>query len=281
MLKRDIPERVWFFDMEWVPDAAAARRLFADLPADATEKDAIEMLWSRYGATEAKPRPFLKYLFSRVVSISFLSRLVVYKDGEPTVTFRLQSLPKLPAGAADLDEATIINEFLTLIGERHPQLVGFNSYESDVQVLIQRGLVNELTAPMFCKRPEKKWDGGDYFGKWDNEEHLDLIRLFSNGPMTPRLNEIAKICGFPGKMDVDGEQVVDLWLARELDKIVEYNQIDVLNTYLVWLRVVHFCGKLKEEEYVNEQDEFRSFLETEAAKSNNGHIAQFLDKWDI
>ena len=38
MLKRDIPERVWFFDMEWVPDAAASRRLFADLPADATEK---------------------------------------------------------------------------------------------------------------------------------------------------------------------------------------------------------------------------------------------------
>lgn len=280
MLKRDIPERVWFFDMEWVPDAAGSRRLFADLPADATERDAIERLWKEYPRTDGGT-PFLKYLFSRVVSISFLSRLVVYKDAEPTVTFRLQSLPKLPVGTADIDEATIINEFLTLIGERHPQLVGFNSYESDVQVLIQRGLVNELTAPMFCKRPEKKWDGGDYFGKWDNEEHLDLIKLFSNGQMKPRLNEIAKLCGFPGKMDVDGEQVVDLWLARELNKIVEYNQIDVLNTYLVWLRVVHFCGKLKEEEYVNEQDEFRSFLETEAAKPNNEHIARFLDKWEI
>ena len=280
MLKRDIPERVWFFDMEWVPDAAAARRLFADLPVDATEKNAIDRLWNEYPRPDGGI-PFLKYLFSRVVSISFLSRLVVYKDAEPTVTFRLQSLPKLPVDAADVDEATIIDQFLTLIGERHPQLVGYNSCESDLQVLIQRGLVNELTAPMFCKRPEKKWDGGDYFGKWDNEEHLDLIKLFSNGAMKPRLDEIAKMCGFPGKMDVDGEQVVDLWLARDLDKIVEYNQIDVLNTYLVWLRVVHFCGKLKEEEYVSEQDEFRTFLEAEAAKPNAEHIAKFLDKWDL
>lgn len=281
MLKRNIPERVWFFDMEWVPDAEAARRLFPDLPTDASEKDAIEKLWENYGGTELKPRPFLKYLFSRVVSISFLSRLIVYKDGEPTTTFRLQSLPKLPVDVLDVDEANIINQFLTMIGERHPQLVGYNSHESDVQVLIQRGLVNEVTAPMFCKRPEKKWDAGDYFGRWDNEEHLDLIKLFSNGAMKPRLNELAKLCGFPGKMEVDGEQVVDLWLGRELNKIVEYNQIDVLNTYLIWLRVVHFCGKLKEEEYVTEQDEFRSFLDVEAAKPNNGHIARFLDKWEL
>jgi predicted PolB exonuclease-like 3'-5' exonuclease len=89
MLKRDIPERVWFFDMEWVPDAAGSRRLFADLPADATERDAIERLWKEYPRTDGGT-PFLKYLFSRVVSISFLSRLVVYNDAEPTLTFRLQ-----------------------------------------------------------------------------------------------------------------------------------------------------------------------------------------------
>jgi len=281
MLKRNIPERVWFFDMEWVPDAVAARRLFADLPGGATEKEAIERLWQEYPRADGKPRPFLKYLFSRVVSISFLSRLVVYKDGEATTTFRLQSLPKLPVDVADVDEAQIINEFLTLIGERHPQLVGYNSYESDVQVLIQRGLVNELTAPMFCNRPEKNYEPGDYFRRWDNEEHLDLMKQFSNGAMAPRLNELAKLCGFPGKMDVDGDQVVDLWLEREINKIVEYNQIDVLNTYLVWLRLVHFCGKLKEEEYVNEQDEFRTFLETESAKPNSQHLTQFLEKWEI
>ena len=59
--------------------AEAARRLY-DLSPELTEADAIKKLWDESGATEAKPRPFLKYLFSRIVSIAFVSRLVVY-DG--------------------------------------------------------------------------------------------------------------------------------------------------------------------------------------------------------
>jgi len=280
MLKRNIPERVWFFDMEWVPDARAARRLF-NLPDDITEGEAIDRLWKEYGATQDRPRPFLKYLFSRVVAISFLSRLVAYEDGEPRITYRMQSLPRMPAQVADADEAQIIGEFLCLVGERRPQLVGYNSYESDVQVLIQRGLVNELNAATFCKRPERNFDPGDYFKRWDNEEHLDLIKLFSGGAMTPRLNEVSRLCGFPGKLGMDGDQVVDLWLQQDLNKIVQYSQLDVLNTYLIWLRVVHFCGKLPEEDYVSEQMQFRDFLETEAQKPDNIHLEGFLEKWEL
>lgn len=280
MLKRNIPERVWFFDMEWVPDAEAARRLFT-LDEGATEAQAIERLWAEYPAKDGNPRPFLKYLFSRVVSISFLSRLITYVDGELRITFRLQSLPKIDNAVREAaDEAQIISEFLCLVGERRPQLVGFNSYESDVQVLVQRGIINELSASTFCQRPEKNYDPGDYFRRWDNEEHLDLIKLFSGGAMSPRLNEIAKLCGFPGKMEVDGHQVVDLWLAGDLRKIVEYNQLDVLNTYLVWLRVVHFCGKVTEEDYIGEQEEFRAFLEQESQKPGNQHLGEFLNRWE-
>lgn len=280
MLKRNIPERVWIFDMEWVPDAEAARRLY-DLPPDATELQAMERLWAEKGATAEKPRPFLKYLYSRVVSIAFLSRRIVYIDGVRKIAFHLKSFPSLPVSPEDLDESGMIGEFLGLIGKARPQLVGYNSSESDVQVLIQRGLIHELSSPMFCKRPENKWDP-HYFAQWDNEEHLDLLKLFSKGrDMTPKLNELAKLCGLPGKLDIDGEQVVDLWLARDLDRIVAYNQIDVLNTYLLWLRIVHFCGKITEEEYVSEQDEFREFLETEGAKSNGGHIGAFLDAWQM
>jgi predicted PolB exonuclease-like 3'-5' exonuclease len=96
--------------------------------------------------------------------------------------------------------------------------------------------------------------------------------------MTPRLNDMAKLCGFPGKIDVDGEQVADLWLAGELDKIVEYNQIDALNTYLIWLRVVYFCGKITEEQYENEIGSFRAFLAHEA-ENGKWHLGQFLEKW--
>lgn len=279
MLKTEIPELVLFFDLEWVPDARAAR-LLCDAPEDATELEAMEALWKHCGANEEQPRPFIKYLYSRIVSIAFLSRKPVFRDGERVIEFSLNSLPDLPAEGDDVDEAAIINRFLYILGLKRPQLVGFNSAEADIQVLVQRGIVNEVTAPAFARRPVKNYDPGDYFKRWDNEEHLDLLKLFSGGKMTPRLNDIAKLCGFPGKIDVAGDHVWQLWLDRDLRKIVEYNRLDVLNTYLVWLRIVYFCGKLSEEDYASEQMDFRDFLENEAAKESGEYIGRFLELWE-
>jgi predicted PolB exonuclease-like 3'-5' exonuclease len=279
MLKSQVPDLVLFFDMEWVPDANGARRLY-DLPADTPEVEAMQRLWatSRDFDAETNPRPFLKYMFSRVVSIAFLSRKPVFVDGEKSVEFSLHSLPEQPVDAMP-EEAPLIERFLYILGKRCPQLVGYNSAASDLQVLIQRGMINEVAAEKFCERPDKPWEGNDYFKRWDNEDHLDMLKLFAgSGGMTPRLDEFAKLCGFPGKIDVKGDQVTDLWLDGNINKIVEYNQIDVLNTYLLWLRLVFFCGKIKEEEYVEEQDAFRIFLESQV-QNGKIFISDFLAKW--
>jgi len=278
MLKDQLNDRTWFYDLEWVPDAMAARRLL-DLPSEIGEFEAIKELWKHCGATEENNRPFVKYLFSRVVSIAFLSRNIVFVDGSKTVEFKLHSLPRLPLEDPECDEGYIIGRFLHFIGERSPHLVGYNSAQSDIQVLIQRGLINEVAAEKFCLRPDKPWEGRDYFYKY-SEEHLDLLTLLSKGNgMSPRLDELAKLCGFPGKIDVDGTQVVDLWLAGNLKKIIQYNQIDVLNTYLIWLRVVYFCGKLRDEKYFAEIEIFRDFLKAESDNPENEHIRQFLESW--
>jgi predicted PolB exonuclease-like 3'-5' exonuclease len=279
MLKSPVPDLVLFFDMEWVPDAAGARRLF-DLPDDTDELEAMRSLWEASADFDAdrNPRPFLKYMFSRIVSIAFLSRKPVYVDGEKSVEFSLHSLPELPVDGMP-EESPLIERFLYILGKRCPQLVGYNSAASDIQVLIQRGMINEVAAEKFCERPDKPWEGSDYFRRWDNEDHLDMMKLFAGSRgMTPRLDEFAKLCGFPGKIDVKGDQVTDLWLAGDITKIVEYNQIDVLNTYLLWLRLVFFCGKLTEEEYMAEQDAFRFFLESEIQKGRT-FISDFLEKW--
>ncbi|MEP6946974.1 MAG: hypothetical protein ABJA02_13725, partial [Acidobacteriota bacterium] len=122
-------------------------------------------------------------------------------------------------------------------------------------------------------------EGPDYFDARNSEAHFDILKKFSGGSMTPRLDELSKMCGFPGKIDVHGDQVTDLWLARDLTKIVEYNQIDTLNTYLVWLRIVYFCGKLSEEEYFLELEQFREFLENEVQKPEKAFVGAFLDNW--
>ncbi len=280
MLKNPIHDLVLYFDLEWVPDAAGSKGLF-DLPDETNEIEAMQHLWERSPDYDpaSNPRPFLKYMFSRVVSIAFLSRKAIFRDGEPVIEFSLNSLPKLPIDVPDVDEAAIIERFLYIVGDRCPQLVGYNSSESDLQVLIQRGMINEISAPAFCKRPGKPWEGPDYFDSRNSEAHLDILKRFSGGKMSPKLDEFAKLCGFPGKIDVKGDQVTDLWLARELTKIVEYNQIDTLNTYLVWLRMVYFTGQLTEEAYFSELELFREFLESEAQKPEKSFINAFLDNW--
>lgn len=280
MLKSELHDLALFFDLEWVPDAAGAMRLF-DLPRETTETAAIERIWretSGFHETDC-PRPFVKYSLSRVVSIAFLSRKVVYSEGERHIEFGLHSLPKLPLESDRSEEREIIERFLYMVGERNPQLVGFNSVDSDLQVLIQRGLINEVRAEKFSERPEKPWDGRDYFHKYA-ESHLDLIKLLSPNAMKPTLNGLARLCGFPGKIDIDGPQVVDLWLDGRLREIIEYNQIDALNTYLLWLRVVNFAGKISEQDYFTEQEDFRAFLELEAAKPEHAHLRRFLAKWE-
>jgi len=282
MLKSDIHDPVWFFDLEWVPDATGAMRLF-ELPPHTTELEAMGKLWESTAGFDAEscPRPFVKYIHSRVVSVSFLSRRITYVEGERVVEFALHSLPKLPLDDNARDEKYLISQFLHYVGVREPQLVGFNSLESDLQVLIQRSIVNEVRAEAFCKRPPKPWDGRDYFDSRNSEWHLDLLQRFSmRSGMTPRLNDIARLSGFPGKIDTNGSQVVDLWLDGCLEEIVKYNQIDTLNTYLIWLRMCNFACKFPEDEYLSEQDDFRNFLDTEAEKDGCDHIRRFLEKWD-
>ncbi len=283
MLKNPIPELALFYDLEWVPDAAGAKRLFG-LVDETTELEAMQRLWEhspQYKEIE-NPRPFLKYMFSRVVSIAFLSRKSYFnRDRERVIEFSLNSLPKLPFESDDVDEAAIIERFLYIVGDRCPQLVGYNSSESDLQVLIQRGMINEVSAPAFCKRPNKPWEGLDYFDSRNSEAHLDLLKRLSGGQMAPRLDELAKFCGFPGKIDIKGDQVTDLWLERNITKIIEYNQIDTLNTYLVWLRFVYFAGQIEAEDYHLEQEQFREFLENETQKPEKAFLADFLAKWPL
>lgn len=281
MLRTDIHELTWFFDLEWVPDAAGARKLYG-LSPETTELEAMETIWKNtHGYSSATPRPFVKYLLSRVVSVAFLSRNVVFVDSERRVEFRLHSLPKLPLAGDPLEttEQHLIERFLRYVGQRQPQLVGYNSSESDIQVLIQRGLINEVAAPDFCRRPEARWDKRDYFARWDNEFHLDLMKLFSF-QFKPSLNDLARLCGFPGKIDANGDQVPDMWLAGQLDKIVEYNQIDTLNTYLVWLRVMYFCGKITDEDYQSELIDFREFLEMELEKPERTFLGRFIERFE-
>ncbi len=233
-----VPQEVWAFDVEWVPDPQSGRRVYG-LPASLSDDEVRRHMWEKGGATEEDPQPYLKTVLCRVVSIASVIRRQG-KDG--SVSLKLHSLPM--QDAMEATEADIIFRFLSALGKAKPQLVGYNSQSSDIIILMQRSLANSLCLPDFCRRPAKPWEGVDYFAR-GSDYNIDLKEEFGGwGRATPSLHELATVCRIPGKIGTDGQDVVDLWIKGDIGRIVQYNECDALTTYLVWLRAALMAGHL-------------------------------------
>ncbi len=279
---KTVKDQIWFFDCEWVPDPAAGRLLYK-LPAGTSDREAMQEMWRRGGATEEDPQPFLKTALCRVVSIAALMRKKVdpaQNDGEP-VKLHLLWLPRDIDDPGNRREASMIGTFLGAIGKFKPQLVGYNSRASDLRILFQRALVSGITAPEFCKRPDKPWDGIDYFAK-DNDWNIDLMECLGGwgGGRPPSLNEIAVLSGIPGKIGTCGDDVAGMWLDGKWREIVQYNCFDALTTYLLWLRMAHLGSFIGDEEYEEEQMIFNNMLLEEAEKPGMDFLNTYLDEWN-
>lgn len=271
---KSVNNEVWVFDMEWAPDAASGRRVYG-LPADMADDAVIEFMYTQGGATPEQPRPFLKTVLCRIVSVSVLIRRV----REEQVQLSLYSLPE-PQDFSQPDEARLIARFLTGLGQYKPQLVGFGSRTADMIILLQRALAHGIQATEFCRRPAKPWEGIDYFGN-NSDGHIDLKDHFGTWGKgsIPSLHELATVCGFPGKLDVQGDEVSRLFAAGRIDEIVAYNECDTLTTYLVWLQAAHLAGFVSTGQMQAEHQQLRQLIQ-ERIRQGANHLQRFLTEWD-
>ena len=267
-----VAEDVWVFDIEWVPDPATGRRAY-DLPADMPDAEVVEHMFQMGGATEENPRPFLKTALCRVVSISVIKRTATRSH---PVRLELASIPAV--GDAAIDEATLISHFLDSVGKVKPQLVGYNIRNADLPILMQRAMALGITAPGFCKRPDRPWDGMDYFSH-AGDGVVDLMDVFGmRGRGSPSLHELASAAGIPGKMGASGEQVLTMWQAGNIRGIVEYNEFDVISTYLIWLRGAHLAGFLTTSAFQAEERLLDALLANRIA-AGAVHLQRYVDRW--
>lgn len=270
-----VQNHVWAFDAEWVPDPVTGRAVYG-LSPDMPDEEVVAAMYQRGGATEDDPRPYLKTVLCRIVSVSAVTRSLE-EDG---VRLQLTSLPvPSAAGVKALPEAELVQRFLEGVGRSKPQLVGYNSGDADLRIFLQRGVTLGVQAADFAKRPDKPWEGVDYFapsGDW----HVDLQEVLAGRSRgRPSLHELAVASGIPGKLDVAGSDVQDLWMAGRIDRIVAYNECDALTTYLLWLRVAHFAGFYSAAEYAEEQQRVRDLLIREAQRPERQHLADYLAAW--
>ena len=274
---KTIQKEVWAYDAEWVPDANAGRVLY-ELPEEMPEAEVIQHMWEQNGASEENPRPFLKLALCRVVSIAFVRRK---SDRYGEISLDLRSQPKTPIKLEDCNEADILSSFFNSVGQKRPQLVGFNSAGSDLPIFIQRGIIQGIQATAFCQRPDKPWEGVDYFSR-DSEWNVDLMHAVGGwGKAQPSLNELARQSGIPCKIGgADGSSTAESWLAGDIDGIVQYNEQDALTTYQVWLRTAFFAGRLSAQQFQDEQKLLRKMIEHRTETPGNEHLVEYLEEWE-
>ncbi len=75
--------------------------------------------------------------------------------------------------------------------------------------------------------------------------------MFSPENSAP-LDAMGKLCGFPGKLGMDGSQVYAQYLAGQTEDVRRYCETDVMNTYLVYCRFQKMRGGFTEAEYEQE-----------------------------
>ena len=250
------------FDIETVPDAAGLRKLW-DLGPGVSDAAVVELATQR--RRQATGNDFLPPHVQRVVAISCALRS---DEG-----VRVWSL-----GTASDPEADIVKRFFDGIEKYTPQLVSWNGSGFDLPVLHYRALVHGIPGSRY-------WDQGDndrdfkynnYLARY-HTRHTDLMDVlagYSNRAFAP-LDDMAQLCGLPGKLGMEGSQVYGAWQRGEIEAIRNYCETDVANTYLLFLRFQLIRGVLDPDAYAREVELFRSFLAAQAAP----HWKQFAQAW--
>ena len=278
MLKK-IDRHVFCFDLEWIPDPLSGTILHDLTNSNNSEaRTCMEALWedARKPEDPADYQPYLKTILCRIVSMAGILR-----EGSPgnEPVLKLISLPSDPNDPAKCEESVLLMGFLKSVGRRNPQLVGYNSANADLPIIIQRSIVKGLPGLGFSERPAKPWEGVDYFDSRNSDYNVDLADAMGQYRDRPSLHQAASLSGIPGKIDVTGASVPEMWLDGKLEEIVAYNESDAFTTYLLWARIAHFSGLLNGEEYQREQELVRELIELEI-DSGKKHLIKFVDEWD-
>ncbi|WP_105508331.1 3'-5' exonuclease [Paraburkholderia sp. BL21I4N1] len=250
------------FDIETIPDVAGIRRL-DDLPDTLSDAEVAEHAFA--ARREKTGGDFLPHHLQRVAAIS-----CVFRDNNG---FRVRSLGTLQDG-----EAALVQSFYRVIEKYTPQLVSWNGGGFDLPVLNYRALVNGIAAPRF-------WDLGedDREFKWNNyisryharhTDLMDVLAMYQARANAP-LDALAKMCGFPGKMGMDGSQVWHAYQEGRIEEIRNYCETDVVNTYLLYCRFQLIRGAFSAEEYADEINLVKNALAQEAAPQWAEYLAAF------
>lgn len=251
------------FDIETIPDVEFGRSMMG-LDGLSDSDVASAMMFKRQQAAGTEFLPLHQHC---VVAIS-----VALRTGD---SFRVWTL-----GDEASDEAEIVRRFFDGIERYTPDLVSWNGGGFDLPVLNYRALKHSVQAPRYWEVGENdrefKWNNYQSRYHWRHVDLMDVLASF-NPRANAKLDEIAGMLGFPGKLGMSGDKVWDKYQAGGIAEIRDYCETDVLNTWLVYLRFEHMRGNIDDKGLERELALVRSTLEG----MNQPHLNEFLSAWPV
>ena len=250
------------FDIETVPDTVTGSRIW-DLEGIVEDDQVKAMQAKRLEKTGYSD--FIAHHLHRIVAISAALR--------SPKGFKIWSV-----GNADSGEKELLERFFRGIEKYQPVLVTWNGSGFDLPVIHYRSLLHSVAAPQY-------WEVGDtdrafrynnFISRfhWRHIDLMDVLSGFQHRGRAP-LHEIALLLGFPGKLGMKGSDVWSAYRNNQIEKIRNYCETDVLNTYLIYLRFEQIRGNLTDAELKREQDHVRVTLSDEGFP----HLQDYLKHW--
>lgn len=224
------------FDCETIPDFDLIRKVFK---FEGTNEEVANKTYDEQ--TKKTGSSFLPVIFHKVVAIS----AVIADDFG--MFLKVNSID-------GENEEQLLNSFLNFIDKKNPKLVSFNGRGFDLPMLMCRAMKYNLSCPAYFEVENKelnksKWE--NYKTRYSDRFHIDLMDSISDfGAIRGlKLDELCVMLNMPGKYDVHGDQVLELFLENKIEKIKEYCESDVLNTYWLYLKYELLKGNLTKEDY--------------------------------
>lgn len=253
---------IFVFDIETIPDTDTGRKVY-ELPELSIE-DTGKALFHLH--QQESGNSFLPHYLQKIIAISVVLRTP-------------KQLKVWSLGDCHSTEQDLIERFFAGIEKYTPVLVSWNGSGFDLPVIHYRALLHGIPSTIY-------WENGEFNAqfKWNNylnrfhERHTDVMDILSGyqGRACTSLDKIATLLNLPGKMVMSGDNVWDNYLKGKIEFIRNYCEIDVLNTFLIFLRFQLIRGRLTKEEYENEILTVKSVLEQE----KKSHFNEFLQQWN-
>lgn len=253
---------ILIFDIETIPDVETGKRLYPNI-ASLDDLDAQSALIANRQAEAG--HDFMRLPLHKIACLSLL-----WVENQ---NFYLKSL-----ALNEMDEQQILSTFLRAFIKK-PLLVSWNGAGFDLPVLLYRMAHHKMNATTLVNAGINKLD---YLNRY-SERHIDLMDKFNFGAWgnKQKLDTVASLCGFAGKQDIDGSQVVPMVQKGQWQKLTTYCESDVLNTWLIYLRWQLLYGKITETDHQQLIESTYHFIEKQ--KNPDGQLRHqgFLDAWQI